>query len=130
MSASWFKIVNSLYSGRSFDSSVGRAVDCSVVTSVIHRSLVRIRFEGGCFAFNFLIGISFFKGGIFFRLHIFQFFKCGFSIAKKYILFLMTSFLAEVQIVLLCFLQAGVLKPWGIYPPPIICLYPSNTAIV
>ena len=34
----------------SFDSSVGRAVDCSGV--VIHRSLVRIRLEGFLFHFN------------------------------------------------------------------------------
>ena len=30
----------------SFDSSVGRAVDCSCTLSVIHRSLVQIRLEG------------------------------------------------------------------------------------
>ena len=35
-----------------FDSSVGRAVDCSCTLSEIHRSLVQIRLEGGNFSFQ------------------------------------------------------------------------------
>ena len=56
---------------RSFDSSVGRAVDCSGTD--IHRSLVRIRLEGlwKFFSFSFFMQNCFFFFFFFFHAELF-----------------------------------------------------------